>query len=229
MARSVPAPLDEPAHLATAALGLLVVARFVEAPRRFYVAALTASVAIDLDHIPLYLGWLGPGGQRPFTHSLTTVVVFAIAALAICRHRAVLAGVVVGLLLHFARDIVEGPPGVRMLWPIQQTAWIAGYWWFLGMIALFLAADLILGAFKIPCTRRRVFDHPDGDLHPVTAEPATDPAPSAPGRLSSTYTSGTRRLASSAPPVPSRSIRSARFSATSAITATWTPCGSTPA
>lgn len=42
-------PLDEVAHLATAALGLMVVACFVDAPRRFYVAALVASVAIDLE------------------------------------------------------------------------------------------------------------------------------------------------------------------------------------
>ena len=48
--------LDEPAHLATAALGLLVLACFIDVPRRFYVAARIASVAIDLDHIPLYLG-----------------------------------------------------------------------------------------------------------------------------------------------------------------------------
>ena len=32
--------LDEPAHLATAALGLLVLACFIDVPRRFYVAAL---------------------------------------------------------------------------------------------------------------------------------------------------------------------------------------------
>ncbi|MGA2824915.1 MAG: metal-dependent hydrolase [Streptosporangiaceae bacterium] len=171
-------PLDEPAHLAIAALGLLVVARFIEAPRRFYVAALIASVAIDLDHIPLYLGWLGPGGQRPVTHSLATVVVLAIAAVASRRHRAVLTGVVVGLLLHFARDIAEGPPGVRMLWPIQQTAWIAGYGGWLGMILVFLFAELILGGLKIPRGRRRVFDHPDGHLRPAAAEPATDSAPS---------------------------------------------------
>ena len=49
-------PLDEVAHLATAALGLMVLACFADASRRFYVAALVASVAIDLDHIPLYLG-----------------------------------------------------------------------------------------------------------------------------------------------------------------------------
>jgi hypothetical protein len=51
--------VDEPAHLVMAALGLLVLACFIEVPRRFYVAALVASVAIDLDHIPLFLGLLG--------------------------------------------------------------------------------------------------------------------------------------------------------------------------
>src|SRR5438105_4865385 len=51
-------PLDEVAHLATAALGLLALACFIDAPRRFYIAALVASVAIDMDHIPLYLGLL---------------------------------------------------------------------------------------------------------------------------------------------------------------------------
>src|ERR1700746_2754859 len=61
-------PIDEVAHLATGALGLLALACFIDAPRRFYVAGLIASVAIDLDHIPLYLG-LGDPDQRPVTHS----------------------------------------------------------------------------------------------------------------------------------------------------------------
>ena len=52
-------PLDEVAHLATAALGLLALACLIDVPRRFYVAALVASVAIDLDHVPLYLGLRG--------------------------------------------------------------------------------------------------------------------------------------------------------------------------
>ena len=46
-------PVDEVAHLCTAALGLLVMALFIDAPSRFYLTALIASVAIDLDHIPL--------------------------------------------------------------------------------------------------------------------------------------------------------------------------------
>jgi len=153
-------PLDEVAHLATAALGLLVVACLVDAPRRFYVAALIASVAIDLDHIPLYLGLLGDNGQRPVTHSLATVAVFAVAAVASRRHRAVLAGVVTGLLLHFARDMAEGPPGVRILWPLQGQAWTLSYGWFLGMIIVFTGARLILVTLGVPRTRIRLFQRP---------------------------------------------------------------------
>ena len=48
---------DEPTHLATAVLGVLVPERFIDVPRRFYVAALIASVAIDLNHIPFTSGY----------------------------------------------------------------------------------------------------------------------------------------------------------------------------
>jgi inner membrane protein len=149
-------PLDEVAHLATAALGLMVLACLIDAPRRFYVAALIASVAIDLDHVPLYLGLLNDG-QRPVTHSLATVVVFAGAAAVSRRHRAVLAGIATGLVLHFARDIAEGPPGVQLLWPVDGRAWTASYWWFVGMIIVFTAARLILVSTGVPRTRVRLF------------------------------------------------------------------------
>jgi inner membrane protein len=152
--------LDEPAHLATGALGLLALACFIDVPRRFYVAGMIASVAIDLDHIPLYLGLLGNEDQRPVTHSLATVIVLVGAALVSRRHRAVLAGTVTGLLIHFARDIAEGPPGVRMLWPLEDTAWTASYWWFLGMIITFTAVRLILVSMGIPRTRARLFSAP---------------------------------------------------------------------
>jgi inner membrane protein len=151
-------PLDEVAHLATAALGLMVLACLVDVPRRFYVAALVASVAIDLDHIPLYLGLLPDNGQRPVTHSLTTVAVFAGVAAVSRRHRAVLAGAATGLVFHFARDIAEGPPGVRLLWPVQERAWTASGWWFLGMIIVFTAARLILVTTGVPRTRVRLFE-----------------------------------------------------------------------
>lgn len=153
-------PLDEVAHLAFAALGMLVLACLIDLPRRFYVAALIASVAIDLDHIPLYLGLLGNQDQRPVTHSLGTVIIFAAAAVAGRRHRAVFGGIVTGLVLHFARDIAEGPPGVRILWPLQQTAWTASYWWFLGMVIALTAARLILASCEVPRTRACPFGAP---------------------------------------------------------------------
>jgi inner membrane protein len=151
--------LDEPAHVATGALGLLALSCFIDAPRRFYVAGLIASVAIDLDHIPLYLGFGNPY-QRPVTHSLATVLVVVAAAAVSRRHRAVLAGAATGLLIHFARDIAEGPPGVRMLWPLSNTAWTASFWWFLGMIIAFTAVRLVLVTAGIPRTRLRLFQPP---------------------------------------------------------------------
>jgi hypothetical protein len=153
-------PIDEVAHLSTASLGLLVLARFIYVPRRFYVAALIASVAIDVDHIPLYLGLLGDQAQRPVTHSLSTVAVFVAAAAATRRHRAVLGGVATGLVLHFARDIAEGYPGVRVFWPLQDTSLMASYWWFLGMIVAFAAARLVLVSASLPRTRVAVFRTP---------------------------------------------------------------------
>jgi membrane-bound metal-dependent hydrolase YbcI (DUF457 family) len=170
-------PVDEVAHLCTAALGLLVLACFIDAPRRFYVAALIASVAIDLDHIPLYLGLLGNEAQRPFTHSLSTVAVFAAAAVASRKHRAVLAGVATGLVLHFARDIAEGYPGVRVFWPLQDTSWMVSYRWFLGLIVVFTAARLVLVRAALPHTRIPIFRTPS----PPGSNPRSLDRPTTPG------------------------------------------------
>jgi hypothetical protein len=171
--------LDEPCHLATGALGLLALSCFIDVPLRFYVAGMIASVAIDLDHIPLYLGLLGNEDQRPVTHSLATVIVEVGAAVVWRRHRAVLTGVVAGLLIHFARDIAEGPPGVRMLWPLQDTAWTASYWWFLGMIITFTAVRLILVSVGIPRTRLQLFSVPTSEQ---SVSGASKPDRAGPGR-----------------------------------------------
>ena len=160
-------PVDEVVHLSTATLALLVLARFIAAPRRFYVAALIASVAIDVDHIPLYLGLLGNEGQRPVTHSLFTVAVFVVGAAASRRHRAVVAGVATGLVLHFARDIAEGYPGVRVFWPLQDTSWMVSYRWFLGMVVVFAAARLVLASVGLPATRTPVFRTPSPSGSPT--------------------------------------------------------------
>ena len=125
-------------------------------------------MAIDLDHVPLYLG-LGNPEQRPVTHSLTTVLVVVIAAAVTRRHRAVLAGAATGVLIHFARDIAEGPPGVRMLWPLRDTAWTASFWWFLGMIIALTVVRLVLVTVGIPRTRIRLFQAP------IPAKPSSQP------------------------------------------------------
>src|SRR4051812_25317841 len=94
-ARSWPIPvaglLDEPAHLLTAWLVLIAV---TGARTRSWPWVLLGVVAIDVDHIPLYL-WGGPvadGGGRPVTHSLLTVLVLLAVAIAIPRGRAVSGG-----------------------------------------------------------------------------------------------------------------------------------------
>jgi hypothetical protein len=56
--------------------------------------------------------------------------------------------------------MAEGPPGVRILWPLQGQAWTLSYGWFLGMIILFTAARLILVTLGVPRTRIRLFQQP---------------------------------------------------------------------
>ena len=109
---------DEPEHLATAWLFL---AAFL--PLRghaFYCWALLGSVVIDLDHIPLYL-WnvlTADEGSRPVTHSLATVVLLAAGGAVVSpRHRTPLLGLALGVLLHFVRDLADGP-GIPAFWPL---------------------------------------------------------------------------------------------------------------
>jgi hypothetical protein len=53
--------LDEVCHLATAALGLLVLDGFIDLSRGFCVAALISSVAIDRITYPFTSDWFFPG------------------------------------------------------------------------------------------------------------------------------------------------------------------------
>lgn len=114
--------LDEPAHLATATLVLLAVAGGPWLARNptLTVTALAASVLIDVDHVPLYAGvpHVADSGGRPFSHSLTTVVILAAAWLVTGRRWPVLAGAAIGVCLHFTRDIATGP-GLQLFWPVS--------------------------------------------------------------------------------------------------------------
>jgi len=113
------AGLDWPAHLITAALVL----KTVRLDPEVAAWALAGSIAIDLDHIPLYLGLrkiVTEDGGRPVTHSLTTAAALLGAAVpARGRTRRVLTGLGIGALLHFVRDIGTGP-GLPLLWPVHR-------------------------------------------------------------------------------------------------------------
>ena len=87
------------------------------------------------------------------------MAVFAAAAAASRRHRAVLAGVATGLVLHFARDI-GCRPGVRVFWPFEDTYRMVSRRWFLGMIVVFTTARLVLARVGLPHTRIPVLQTP---------------------------------------------------------------------
>jgi membrane-bound metal-dependent hydrolase YbcI (DUF457 family) len=114
------APLDETAHLLTTLLVLWAIGGvFYE---RLLTPALVASVLIDADHIPGRLGahWLSTGTPRPYSHSLATVALVVFFAVVWSRRREWLLGVVVGLLIHFWRDMTEPNNGVSLLWPVTK-------------------------------------------------------------------------------------------------------------
>jgi inner membrane protein len=142
-------PLDEAAHLLTA---LLLLQALPGGPRaRIAVPALIGSVAIDLDHVPQYLGdnLLTLGTPRPYTHSLLTLLVLLVLALGARRHRSVFLGLALGVVLHFFRDLAEGNgAGVSLLWPLSDHAYSYPHSTYLGLMACVIAADLCLAAVK---------------------------------------------------------------------------------
>lgn len=90
----------------------------------FLGAALGASVAIDLDHLPGYLGWEGliGAGPRPYSHSLAMVaVVAAFGFLGPRRYRPLMLAFAFGISAHLLRDLATGP-GVPLFWPLDDGA-----------------------------------------------------------------------------------------------------------
>jgi len=131
--RVLTAALDEPAHVATAALALLAAGVSLRALRHrgWVVTTLAAAVLIDLDHVPLYLGaeWIAPSG-RPLTHSLATpLVLLAIAAPLRGAVRRVVLATALGVGLHLVRDIATGP-GVPLWWPLDWRSVRLPYPWY---------------------------------------------------------------------------------------------------
>jgi inner membrane protein len=142
-------PLDECAHLVTMLLVLWAAGPALT--RRLAVPALIASVAIDLDHVPQHLGTqlLTAGTPRPYTHSLLTAAVVAIAAAAWPRRRRACLGVLAGLLVHFWRDLSEPGAGVSLLWPFSKVALSLPHWSYV-LVMLVLVAVV---AGRVTATR----------------------------------------------------------------------------
>lgn len=124
--RSVPvaALLDEPAHAATTVLLLSALGYRLSSP--FAKGAVAASVAIDLDHLPQYLGSrsLTKGTPRPYPHSFITLTSVGLLALA-CRGRSreVALGAEFGLVGHFFRDMAASRSrgGLALFWPLSYA------------------------------------------------------------------------------------------------------------
>jgi inner membrane protein len=138
--------LDWPAHLLTA--WLFLAALGFRLSTRVQAWALVGAIAIDLDHVPLYLHWHlipAPDG-RPVTHSLATVVVL-LAVAAVPWLRAPAAGLALGLLLHLSRDLVTGP-GVTLGWPVSELGVRLPY-------ALYVAALVVTTAVAVLVAHRR--------------------------------------------------------------------------
>jgi inner membrane protein len=137
--------VDEPAHFATGAIALSLVAlsgRTLE--RRFVVAALVASVAIDLDHVPQHFGldFLTAGTSRPYLHCALGVLIPALAAVALPKWRPVLLGIAFGFAVHLVRDLVTGP-GVPLALPFSEASVRLPYLLYAGALGAAAAACLL--------------------------------------------------------------------------------------
>jgi inner membrane protein len=123
--------------VATAALVLVAAPRWLGPETAAW--ALAGSVAIDVDHVPLYAGLdqVAVGeNERPFTHSLlTTAALLGGSRLAAGRRRTALAGLAAGTLLHFVRDVGTGP-GAPLLWPLYRRSLRIPYAAYLAPVAV---------------------------------------------------------------------------------------------
>lgn len=161
--------VDEPCHLATAVvvLGALMRWRGRLPSRSFVWAMLSASVLIDVDHLPLEFGsaaWTA-GTPRPYTHAFWVVAVLAAVAIVAGlrsrvpgRARAMIvtrisAGAAWGTCAHFLRDVATAP--ISLWWPVSDAGVQVPYSWYL--VALLVLAAVPLRARTV---RRRAGAQP---------------------------------------------------------------------
>jgi inner membrane protein len=148
--------MDEPAHLATCGICLIALSAVTSRPltTTFVVAALVGSTAIDLDHIPGFLGShaLSQGTSRPYGHTLLLLLVLVLLAV-VCRGRTwrqTFLGLAFGVSTHLLRDTATGN-GVPLLWPLTDGS---------AQIPYLLYAAILCGLVAITEVTRRRADGP---------------------------------------------------------------------
>jgi inner membrane protein len=142
-------PLDEIAHILTALLVLEVLPRRVRDYAPFWV--LLGSFAIDVDHIPGYLGhqFLTVGTPRPYTHALLTLVVLLAVGLAWRRGRRALFALSLGVALHFIRDLAEGGgAGVSLLWPLSDHGFRYPHSAYVALVLVVTAGGVVIALMR---------------------------------------------------------------------------------
>jgi hypothetical protein len=142
---------DEPAHAVTALLLVGAVAAWHRAWRTsaVWIAAVLGGTAIDLDHVPDFLGWhyLSTGTERPHTHALPTLAL--LLGIALCQRgprRRVLLAATLGLASHFVRDLVEGST-LPLLWPATAHGFSAPYGCYVAVLIV-CAGMIVAGTLR---------------------------------------------------------------------------------
>lgn len=136
--------LDFAAHAAT---GFLFVAAVVRKLTTGSVAAVVAaSVLIDLDHLPAFLGSgvIQGTAPRPYPHSVAGLILVLLAARALRAPARTTVLIVSALALHFWRDMAEPDgPGLVLLWPLSHAVATVPYWLYAGTMLVLLSVALV--------------------------------------------------------------------------------------
>jgi inner membrane protein len=153
---------DESLHLIT---GLLFLAGLRPSlARPFVCGAVAGSVLIDIDHLPAEFGSTLIGGQvtRPVSHSLTTIVVLLLVAVAIRgRGRVLIVGVAFGVATHLFRDMATG--GLALWWPLSSSLVTVSY----RDYALTMVVMLCLAVYQFWSIRMRRNDQNGSGVNPI--------------------------------------------------------------
>ena len=117
-------------------------------------------MAIDLDHVPQYLGtnFLTAGTPRPYTHSWVTLTAVGLLALGLRgRWRNVALGAELGLLGHLFRDMAEptSQGGIALFWPFTYAHFRVPYFVYALVMGAALVATLVRGRSTRPERRLR--------------------------------------------------------------------------